>query len=213
MVKIQRDLPVFTVWLILLISASVLLIADKFPWRLSLLNDTNLFLIVIELELGFILVLFPLFISRALKDCATARESLMQGVSESLGLWLIALPVNLVAQAVSHIEPARFILGLALLLSSSLLVAALAALKLNTLPYYFMGLFATQAFAPFAGYVVLEFTGAENVSVMKILCPFWAAAAPDSASVVNAILLAAVSIALGLSSGFRKPIDAAPVTK
>lgn len=208
-VKVHRVLPLLILWLVFLIPPSVLLVSDRI--RASFLTESTYFAAMIQYQLFFILVLFPLWVPRALKPCADAREGIALSIVQVAGLFCVALPVNLVGQGLSNVDAGGFAAACAIVAASSMLVASLYVLAWilgwNLHAYYYFGLFVTQAVFPYVGYLTLEFSGSPSWPVLRMFSPFWAAAAPraDSTAFVQAALFAGVAAVLAIASWRRRP--------
>jgi hypothetical protein len=208
--KVHRDLPILVLWLVVLIGLAVVLISEKHPLRF--VGESSLLVALVELELAFILLVWPLWLGRSLKASEAPREVMLQVALQIGALFLIGLPINLIAQAISNASASTFAALCAVLMSTQLLVGSLyvlgASLRLNLHPYYYLGVFVTQALLPFLGYLLVEFTNAESLSILKIVSPFWTIAEPST--VLPSVVMAISAGIVGAAASRIKPVAPPP---
>lgn len=209
--RVQRDLPLHVLWLVFLIGAAVLLVSEK-P-SLPFLNEPTLFVALIEIQLAFVLLIWPLWLARSLKEAPDSRRALIQA-SVQLGIMFsLAFPVNLIGQAISNTPAPDFFRACGIFFATQVLVGTLyvlgARLRLNLFPYYFLGVFVSQAVLPFMGYLLLEFSNTESLDVLKLFSPFWMIASSGGAAVLQSVVLVAAAVILGVAAFRVKPIEPA----
>jgi hypothetical protein len=171
---VHRDAGLFIVWVLLLAMAGVVFLSIESPSGTGWIRAETLYVALLELQTGFLLLIWPLWLGRSLKGAPASRA-----VVQAAGLLLLSFPLNVAAHALGHGGPGALLGGSAVAASCALLAAGIfgwgARAGVDVQPYYFLGVFVTQALFPFVGYLFLEFAGAPTLALMGLLCPFWTA--------------------------------------
>jgi hypothetical protein len=172
---LHKATALYLAWISGLCAAVVLMLADLLPFPLPFATPDAFFGAVVELEIFFVLLVWPFFVPALLREAGAAPLLLVYvGV-----LLLFALPLLLIAANVAGVDGGS-------LLRSQVLVAALAALGAGVaarfraaLPWYFLGVFWLSAAHPFWAFLGHQM-GASAPGVSVYLSPFWGAVAGRS---------------------------------
>jgi hypothetical protein len=189
---LHKSAGLYIAWIGGLCGAIVLMLADVLPIRLSFATPENFFSCMVELEIFFILLLWPLFVPSILRE-GVPPPALLAYVGLLL---LFALPLLMIAANVASV-------GAAGLVRSQLLVAALAALGAgvaarlpSALPWYLLAVFWLSAAHPFWSFLGDQL-GAKAPAVSVYLSPFWGAVVGHGAAAwVQTGLYGAAGLAL-----------------
>lgn len=194
---LRKAVPLLLAWLAVTCGALLVPLTDALPFRLGFVRPDNLFTVFVEVEVFFVVLLWPLFLG-ALRP----RDSLPRLAA----LLVLGFPPLLVAANLSEA-------GAGSLLRGQLLVAALAASAAGLFgllgeragPGYYGVAFLLSAVAPFVAFLSREF-GGPDLSGLAVLSPFWGAARP---SLAPALLFGVAALAL-LAGGrlLRRGMDA-----
>jgi hypothetical protein len=196
---LHQSTALYLSWIGVLCGGFVLLLADVLPFPLPFATPANFFLAVVELELFFVLLIWPLFVPSLLRGgCAAPALMLYVGI-----LLLFSLPLAMIGANVSSVEASG-------LVRSQVHVAALAALGAGVaarfpaaMPGYLLGVFWISAAHPFWFFLQHQL-GAKAPSVSVYLSPFWGAAAGSSPVWVQTGLFGAAGLVLLALAGKRK---------
>jgi len=169
-------------WIGALCGTLLLLLGDVLPVRLVFVRPETLFLCLLEVELAFVVFVWPWFIpSLALPD-APARGSTLRLLRE-VGLLVVAsLPPALIAANVSNVEPGDFLLAQALLWVMGAFAATLFSVGLGRRwtvgAWYLLGAFAVSSVLPFGAFIASSL-GVCDLTWLARISPFWAAERGD----------------------------------
>ena len=211
--QIQKSILLYLYFLVFLTLAIIVAVTDSLPFRLAFVTPENLFLCLMEAELFFVLVIWPLFIPSLLQapepepsraDAGRAHVPVLQVGA----LFLFALPLALVCEGVSNSGISTFFRSNLQVVALGVFVAALFNLAhhlgLRIAPWYFACLFLVSAAVPYAAFLLLEH-GAGGASFARFLCPFWAVLDPPAAvaqaAVFGALALARIAVLPFLAQG------------
>jgi hypothetical protein len=167
---LRRSVPLLLSWIGLLVASLLVPVSEALPFRLGFVRPDNLFVAFTEAQVGFVVLLWPLFLGNEAPAAAFVRLG---------ALVVLASPLLLVAANVSDA-------GAGTLIRTQLLVAALggfavalgATLGSGAAPGYYLGAFVLSALVPFAAFLSHEF-GGPDLSGLSLVSPFWAAARPS----------------------------------
>lgn len=213
--NILRAYGLYSLWTLVLVGVAVGWVSEgMFSRLLSPAESTarTLFVALTQVQLGFVLVVWPLLLPRFLRDTDSFPMALLQVLVQITVLLLLSFPVVMVGQSVSQVNEIGLLRSVALVFSSSLVVACVYllahAMHFEIHAYYFFALFLTQVFLPYFSFLAAELTGADLSPLVKLLCPFAAAGTlrTDSAAflqsgvflgVAGAAAVAAFSVSRG----------------
>lgn len=202
-VDLRKATPLALGWLAWLAGASVLLLSESLPFRLAFVRPETLFGALVQAQLFFVVLLWPISLPAGAPEAALARVA---------ALLALSLPLLLVGANVSDA-------GAGILLLSQFLVAAHAAFTAGLYafagvragPWYYLGAFAASALLPLAAFLSHEFDG-PDLSPLAWVSPFWGArgiAAAPGPAFGQACLFAALAVGLHLAARFlRREVDA-----
>jgi hypothetical protein len=197
---LHQSTALFLSWIGGLCGGFVLLLADVLPFPLPFATPASFFGAVVELEIFFVLVVWPLFIPSLLRaGCATPMLLFYVAI-----LLLFSLPLALIGANVSSAEASALVRSRAHVAALAVLGAGVAARLPSSLPWYFLAVFWVSAAHPFWFFLEHQL-GANAPSISVYLSPFWGAAAAGSAPawVQTGLYGAAGLLLLGLA-GKRK---------
>jgi len=198
---LHRSAALYLSWIGGLCGAVILLLADVLPFAVSFATPAAFFTCIVELELAFILLAWPLFVPGLMRETAPAPMVLVH-----IGaLLLFALPLVLIGANVAGV-------GASAVLRSQALVGALAALGAGvsarfraSLPWYLLGAFWLSAVHPFWAFLEDQM-GARCPGAAAYLSPFWGAAASRSDPVwAQAAVFGVTGIVLLALAARRRP--------
>jgi len=197
---LHQSTALYLSWIGVLCGGFVLLLADVLPFPLPFATPANFFLAVVELELFFVLLIWPLFVPSLLRGgCAAPALMLYVGI-----LLLFSLPLAMIGANVSSVEASG-------LVRSQVHVAALAALGAGVaarfpaaMPGYLLGVFWISAAHPFWFFLQHQL-GAKSPSISVYLSPFWGAVAGSGPAWVQIGVFGAAGLVLLALAGRRKP--------
>ena len=175
---LHQSAALYLSWIGALCGAFVLLLADLLPFPLPFATPAAFFLSVVEVEIFFVLLVWPLFVPSLLRGgCAAPALLLYVGV-----LLLFSLPLAMIGANVSSVEASGLVRSRAHLAALAALGAGVAARLPSALPWYLLGAFWVSAAHPFWFFLQHQL-GAKAPAVSIYLSPFWGAAAHESAPV------------------------------
>jgi len=173
---LHRSAALYLAWIGGLCGGVVLLLANLFPFPLPFATPGAFFGAVVELEIFFVLLIWPFFVPSLLREGCTA-PLLLAYVG---ALLLFALPLVLIAANVSSVDAPGVFRSQVMVAALAALAAGVAARFRAALPWYFLAVFwisATHSFWAFLG----QEMGASSPGVSIYLSPFWGAVADRSA--------------------------------
>lgn len=205
MTDAPRTLPLHLTWIGVLCGSLLLLLGDVVPVRLTFVRPDTLFLCLLEVQLAFLIFVWPLFVPRIAGPAGRRRALRLLG--EGAFLLVLSLPLVLIAANVSNVAAGEIAGSLALLAAFAAFPACLLAKTERAGPWYVLAAMGVSAILPF-----LRFLGGPAWSWASGLSPFWAAGAGDFLfpTAVYGGLAAVLAGAAGLS---RKGMDAPPAPK
>lgn len=189
-------------WLGFLCGTVVAALGEVLPWRLSFVRPGNLFVVLAEVQVFFVLFLWPLFVPSLAGKGEAGRMFLHAGV-----LVLLGIPPALVGAGISAVGPAAFLRVQFLVAASAALAGAVLLVGVRrgcpVGPWYLLGAFAAAGLAPYAAFLHYEFGPREELPWIVVLSPFWGASRPEGSGPllqgIAAAALAAAILALGRS--------------
>lgn len=173
---LHRAAALYLAWIGGLCGAIVLMLADLLPFRLAFASPDNFFGCIVELEIFFTLLVWPLFVPSLLREGCDGPMLLAY-----VGILLVfALPLVLIAANVAGVDVASIARSQALVAALAALGAGVAARFRAALPWYLLGVFWLSAAHPFWAFLDHQM-GAKAPAVSVYLSPFWGAVAAQSA--------------------------------
>lgn len=187
----QRPTALYLSWLGGLCGAVVLLLGSAFPHPLPFATPGAFFLSLVEVEIFFALLAWPLFVPSLERD----------GIR---GLWLVgsvailvlfALPLLLVGANLSGLGAAAVLRSQAQVAALGILGAGVASRGRSAMPLYLGAVFLLSCLPPLSSYLERQMQANAPLGTAS-LSPFWAAAEAGPAAWVQAA--AAGLLGLGL---------------
>lgn len=163
-----RSLPLHLAWIGLLCGTLLILLGDVLPFRMPFVRPDTLFLCLLEVEIAFLLFVWPLFIP-TLGGRVYGEGALLLAAS---------LPPSLVAANVSNVPAGAFIASLALVGALGAFPASILDLgerrRLRVAPWLLLAAFAASTLLPF-----VRFVAGSEWSWLSMISPFWSAGERD----------------------------------
>jgi hypothetical protein len=173
---LHQSASLYLAWIGGLCGGVVLLLGNLLPFPVPFATPDAFFACIVELEVFFVLLLWPLFVPALLKqNCPPPLLMAYVGV-----LLLFALPLVLVAANVASVGAGGVIRSQALVAALAALGAGVAARFRAALPWYLLGVFWFSVAHPFWAFLGHEM-GARSPGGAVYLSPFWGAVAAESA--------------------------------
>jgi hypothetical protein len=173
---LHKSAGLWLAWIGGLCGAIVLLLADLLPFRLPFATPENFFACIVELEIFFVLLVWPLFVPSLLREGFEAPLLLVHvGV-----LILFALPLVLIGANVASVGASGLARSQALVAALAALGAGVAARLRPALPWYLLAVFWVSAAHPFWFFLQHQL-GAKAPAVSVYLSPFWGVVAAEAA--------------------------------
>lgn len=198
---LHRSSALYLAWIGGLCGSVILLLADVLPFAVSFATPAGFFTCVVELEIAFVLLAWPLFVPGLMRENIAAPAVLVHVAA----LILFALPVVLIGANVAAVGAAEVLRTQALVAALAALGAGVAARFRGSLPWYLLGAFWLSALHPFWSFLADQM-GARAPGGAAYLSPFWGAAAlhPAPAWTQAAVFGTAGVVFLALAAR-RKP--------
>jgi hypothetical protein len=173
---LHKSAGLYLSWIGGLCGAVLLLLGNLLPYPVPFATPGNFFLCIVELEVFFALLVWPLFVPGLQKDGVQGPMLLaVVGV-----LILFALPLVLIGANVSSVDAATLVRSQGLVVGLAALGGGVAARKPALTPWYLLIVFWLSAAPPFWMYLSREM-GARAPAVSVYASPFWGAAAEAGA--------------------------------
>ena len=193
---LHRSAGLYLSWIGGLCGAVVLLLADLYPFPLTFATPASFFLCLVEVEVFFLLLVWPLFVPSLQKD---GIQGFLLAASIAV-LLLFALPLLLIGANVSGVGLAGLLRSQALVAGLALLGGGVASKRNRALTWYLLGVFLLSTLPPLGLFLSDQMGGKAQPLSSPYFSPFWAAAADGPAAWV----LGALSGAAGLGLLARK---------
>src|SRR5262245_17510808 len=197
---LHQSAALYLSWIGGLCAGIVIFLSDLLPVPLPFATPANFFGAIVELELFFVLLIWPLFVPSLLRTgCGAPMLLLYVGV-----LLLFSLPLAMIGANVSSVEAAGLLRSRAHVAALAALGAGVAARWPSALPWYLLGVFWVSAAHPF-WYFLQNQLGAKAPAISVYFSPCWGAAAAESAPAwVQTGLFGVAGLALLALAGKRK---------
>lgn len=201
----RRAFALATAWMSLLGVGMILALTERFPLHLALLRPEFVNVFLVELEVLFVLFLWPIVMPWLLEgvDAPAARARRLL----ALGAMMLLLDAPLVAIA-HHVAEGSW----ASLLTGRLLTAAAIVFVAGTYAggprdavyaarWYFPAVFALAAGLPYAHYLFVEYLQSPALAAVDVLSPFWTASQLGDGARVTALIFASAGLLIGFVGG------------
>lgn len=173
---VQKATVLYLTWIGGLCGAIVLMLSDLAPFQLPFAAPEAFFDALVELEIFFILLVWPLFVPALMKEgCAGPMMLVYVGI-----LLIFALPLLLIGANVASVGPAGIARSQALVAGLAAFGAGVASRFGRALPLYLLGVFWVAAAHPFWAFLSDQM-GASAPSMSVYVSPFWGAVSAQAA--------------------------------
>jgi hypothetical protein len=178
-VSAPSPLALYLSWVGTLSGTLLLLLGDVLPVRLPFVRPDTVFVCLLEVEVAFLLFIWPLFVLRRAERPPGSEGRGLVGLLGDAGLLLVAsLPLTMIAANISNVGGADVGKAVAFLAAMAAFPACLlsfaAGRRWPAAPGYFLAAFLVSALLPF-----LRFLEGPTWDWASGLSPFWAAGAGD----------------------------------
>ncbi len=203
-----RAAPLYLAWLGLLGASLLVALSEILPFRLSFVRPDNLFMFLTLLQVFFMVLVLPLFISELLTGA---------GLLFQVGVLLVtALPLGLACWNVSNLDLVALLRGMALVGGVGAFVGGVHFLARvrgwRIEPWYYLGAFVVSAAFPFMAFLSVEMDGGGNLAFLAAVSPFWGGVHVEgNGALVQAAVFGAPGLAICLA--FRKGLDASALRR
>jgi hypothetical protein len=164
---------------------------DVFPYPLPFATPAVFFLSMVEVEIFFALLVWPLFVPSLQKD-GIRGLALLASVAI---LILFALPLLLIGANVSGVDAGDLVRSQAQVVGLAALGAGIAARLKSAMPWYLLAVFILSTLPPLSHFLQHQMQAKAPLST-AYLSPFWAAAAGGAAPWVQSALAGIAGLAL-----------------
>jgi hypothetical protein len=175
---IHRSSGLYLAWIGSLCGTIVLLLGDLFPFPLTFATPSAFFLSLVQIEVFFALLVWPLFVPSLQKDG-------IQGLplfASILVLLVFALPLLLIGANVSNVGAAELIAAQAQVFGLAALGGGIASRRPGAMPWYLLSVFLLSTLPPLGFFLSGELGSKVNPSAASWFSPFWAAAKGGAAA-------------------------------
>ena len=173
---LHRASTLYLSWIGALCATVVVLLGNVFPFPLPFATPDAFFLSLVEVELFFALLAWPLFVPSLEKD-GIRGPALLASVAV---LILFALPLLLIGANVSGIDTTGFVRSQAHVCGLAALGAGFASRLKAAMPWYLLAVFVLSTLPPLSCYLESQMQARAPLST-AYLSPFWGAAAGGAA--------------------------------
>ncbi|HLY72850.1 MAG TPA: hypothetical protein VKU80_01930 [Planctomycetota bacterium] len=180
---LHRSAGLYLSWIGALCGTVLFLLGDVLPYPLPFAAPSSFFLGLVQVEIFFVLLIWPLFVPLLEKD-GIRRLSLLISVAI---LILFALPLLLIGANVSGIDAAGLVRSQAQVAGLSTLGAGIASRRRSAMPWYLLAVFVLSTLPPLSFYLENQMQAKAPLGT-PFLSPFWAAAAGGAPAWVQSAL-------------------------
>ena len=171
---LHQSAALYLSWIGGLCAGIVVLLGNVLPFPLPFATPANFFSSIVELEIFFVLLVWPFFVPSLLRGGCAAPMLLLYVAA----LLLLSLPLAMIAANVSSVEAAGLVRSQAHVAALAALGAGFAARLPGALPAYLLGVFWLAAAHPFWFFLQNQL-GAKAPAVSVYVSPFWGAVAAE----------------------------------
>jgi len=189
--SLRRSTGLYLSWIGGLCGAVVVLLGNIFPQPLPFATPEAFFVSLVEVEVFFALLVWPLFVPSLEKD--GIRGLALAGPVAALVVF--ALPLLLIGANVSGVGAAGVVQSQALVAGLAFLGAGVASRLRGAMPWYLFAVFLLSTLPPLSRYLETQMQARAPLS-SAALSPFWGAAAGGPAAWIQAALAAAAGLGL-----------------
>jgi hypothetical protein len=177
---LHRSAGLYLSWIGALSGGVMLLLGEVFPFPLPFATPAAFFVSLVEVEIFFVLLVWPLFVPSLKKE---GIRGLTLIVSAAI-LILFALPLLLIGANVSGVDAAGLLRSQAQVAGLAALGAGIASRRNSDLPWYLLAVFVLSTLPPLSFYLENQMQAKAPLGT-AYLSPFWAAADGGAAAWVQ----------------------------
>ncbi|OHB69666.1 MAG: hypothetical protein A2W23_09105 [Planctomycetes bacterium RBG_16_43_13] len=173
------------------VSAVLWLFLAEVSSHLPFVTPDNIFHLLMEAQLFFVLIIWPLVIPAVLQNTVynikgEGQRPSLNAISgrvsvlflQVLMFFILTLPISLMCTSIANLDWIILAKGSVYVFAIALIVAAVFDIgitrKLNIAPIYYLIIFILSAGVPFLYYLMREFYGRDAIE-LSVLSPFWCA--------------------------------------
>lgn len=175
---LHRSAGLYLTWIGSLCGAVVLLLGDVLPFPLTFATPGAFFLSLVQLEVFFVLLVWPLFVPSLQKNGVHGIFLL----GSILILLIFALPLLLIGANISNAGARELVRSQAQVFGLAALAAGIAAKRPAALPWYLLAVFVLSTVPPLDLFLNRELGSKAHPSAAVWFSPFWGAAAGGAAA-------------------------------
>lgn len=167
----------YLTWMACLTLGLILAMTGGIPLKLALLEASNLNILLVQVEIFFLLLVWPLFIPAMAGHLERRRDRCAHLLGHALVLLLLSFPLALVTHFVARTDAPTLLAGRVLAAAAALFVVGVFGLgpagneRLSR--GYFLTALVTTGLLPYASFVM---TRATDTGVLTWFSPLWSAA-------------------------------------
>jgi hypothetical protein len=178
---VHRSSGLYLSWIGGLCGTVVLLLGNVLPFPLTFATPSAFFLSLVDVELFFALLIWPLFVPSLRKDGVRGLDLL----ASIAVLVLFALPLLLIGANVSSVGAEGLVRSQALVVGLAALGAGVASGLRPALPWYLLAVFVLSTVPPLGHFLENQMEARAPLST-AFLSPFWGAEAGGASAWVQA---------------------------
>jgi len=174
---LHRSASLYLSWIGGLCGTVVFLLGNVFPYPLPFATPAAFFISLVEVEIFFVLLVWPLFVP-ALRKEGVRGLALLATVAV---LVAFALPLLLIGANVSSVDAGELIRSQSLVVGLAALGAGIASRFRPAMPWYLLSVFLLSTLPPLSHFLEHEMQAKAPLAT-AYLSPFWGAAAGGAAA-------------------------------
>ncbi|HVR82878.1 MAG TPA: hypothetical protein VMU54_01120 [Planctomycetota bacterium] len=188
---VHRSAGLFLFWIGGLCGTVVFLLGNVLPYPLPFATPAAFFLSLVEVEIFFALLIWPLYVPSLQKDGIRGLALL----ASMAILLLFALPLLLMGANVSGVGAAGLLRSQALVGGLGALGAAIASRLRSALPWYLLAVFVLSTLPPLSHFLEHQMQAKAPLST-AYLSPFWGVASGGAAAWVQSAVAGIAGLVL-----------------
>ena len=177
--KIRQAMVTYLVWMAFLSLGLILAMTRSIPLRLAILEPANLNILLVQTEVFFLLLVWPLFIPGMVGHLEGRRERSLNLLCHSLILLLLSFPLALMTHLVARTDFQVLLAGRALAVAAALFVTGIFGLAAvrpeRVIRWYLLGALVLTGALPYTSFIMNEAAGPPSISVLTWFSPMWSA--------------------------------------
>lgn len=175
--EMRRAIVTYLSWMALLTLGLVLAITSSIPLKLEVLEPRNLNILLVQTEMFFLLLVWPLFIPEMVGALTGHRDRCLNLMCHALILLILSLPLSLVTQFIAGSAVDVLLAGRAMTVAAALFVVGVFSMgpvrRESFSRNYFLALLVLTGALPYAAFVMDR---ADQAGPLTWFSPMWSAA-------------------------------------